>query len=212
MMCGSPCLPPILGTGLSSENHTSFSLTGILRHQLRGCSCHAVHTSTRESSGRYPGNHLPALLQPLLVATSHGTVSSSRSSVFELDRADPFPLRLCKARRATRGSRCGFRVGNSVLGNAATSFEGRPLRSLSALQISIGHDEQRLSQATSRADLADKNAAFQVRKGLWMGGRVPTPIWRRTSARCPINTIACGNETDPDALCAVLESSKRSGR
>ena len=31
-MCGSPCLPPILGTGLSSENHTSFSLTGILRH------------------------------------------------------------------------------------------------------------------------------------------------------------------------------------
>ena len=32
MMCGSPCLPPILGTGLSSENHTSFSLTGILRH------------------------------------------------------------------------------------------------------------------------------------------------------------------------------------
>ena len=33
-MCGSPCLPPILGTGLSSENHTSFSLTGILRHHL----------------------------------------------------------------------------------------------------------------------------------------------------------------------------------
>ena len=26
-MCGSPCLPPILGTGLSSENHTSFSST-----------------------------------------------------------------------------------------------------------------------------------------------------------------------------------------
>ena len=34
-MCGSPCLPPILGTGLSSENHTSFSLTGILRHHLQ---------------------------------------------------------------------------------------------------------------------------------------------------------------------------------
>ena len=34
-MCGSPCLPPILGTGLSSENHTSFSLTGILRHHPR---------------------------------------------------------------------------------------------------------------------------------------------------------------------------------
>ena len=35
-MCGSPCLPPILGTGLSSENHTSFSLTGILRHHRLG--------------------------------------------------------------------------------------------------------------------------------------------------------------------------------
>ena len=39
-MCGSPCLPPILGTGLSSENHTSFSLTGILRHH---------HLDTRRS-------------------------------------------------------------------------------------------------------------------------------------------------------------------
>ena len=58
-MCGSPCLPPILGTGLSSENHTSFSLTGILRHHLL-----EEHGEVRErrNQRRHPNYTKPELL------------------------------------------------------------------------------------------------------------------------------------------------------
>ena len=87
---------------------------------------------TRESL-TVPGNHLPALLQPLLVAL--------RMERFE-DLG--FELIVDFFRCLTQDV---FRVG--AFGNAALGFEEDLFDRFQHSRISIGHDEQRLSQATS---------------------------------------------------------------
>ena len=80
-MCGSPCLPPILGTGLSSENHTSFSLTGILRHHPRHRPRHC-----RRSPARWADLELPLASS---ASRRLGETTSARRNAVSLQR----PLR-----------------------------------------------------------------------------------------------------------------------
>ena len=77
--------------------------------------------------------------------------------------ADPFPLRLCEARRTARGGRRGF-VSVTQSFNTATSMGRLTLHML----LSFAQFEREVTAERIR----DKVAASK-RKGLWMGGRVP---------------------------------------
>ena len=81
------------------------------RKRRAGCCC---QPSTRTRGSR---EEPWSARQPAALARRHRCRSRRPDRGLQGRPADPFPLRLCKARRTARGGRRGFRLGDSVLQN-----------------------------------------------------------------------------------------------